>query len=180
MGREKEEASEKTSRPALTSSTILYVCRQSEVRRIQRRSIVNSICCGKPKLTMSPLRKQGSISKNLDSCFRRNDKCCFRNRNYLVTLSDSGFRDGLTLFLDIWIPTTRFGGHKPPGPLAGLCGNDRKGLFFLLDALIVLATGRARRLPFRARGWSCWALGPSGSHPGSRAVCWECRGAGGR
>jgi len=43
-----------------------------------------SICCGKPKLTMSPLRKQGSISKNLDSCFRRNDKCCFHNRNYIT------------------------------------------------------------------------------------------------
>jgi len=42
---------------------------------------LNSMCCRKPKLAMSPLRKQGSISKNLDSCFRRNDKCSFRNRN---------------------------------------------------------------------------------------------------
>jgi len=43
---------------------------------------LDSICCGKPKPTMSPLRKQGSIAKKLDSRsfdlaqdeFRGNDK----------------------------------------------------------------------------------------------------------
>ena len=40
-----------------------------------------SICCGKPKPSVSPLRKQGSTPKKLDSCFRRNDKCCFLNMN---------------------------------------------------------------------------------------------------
>jgi len=40
-----------------------------------------SICCGKQKPTMSPLRKQGSRAKKLDSRFRGNDKYCFRNRN---------------------------------------------------------------------------------------------------
>ncbi len=38
-------------------------------------------CCGKQKPTMSPLRKQGSRAKKLDSRFRVNDKYCFRNRN---------------------------------------------------------------------------------------------------
>ena len=33
---------------------------------------------------MSPLRKQGSRAKKLDSRFRGNDKCVFRNRNYLL------------------------------------------------------------------------------------------------
>jgi len=42
-----------------------------------------SFCCGKQKPTMSPLRKQGSRAKKLDSHFRGNDKYCFRNRNYL-------------------------------------------------------------------------------------------------
>jgi len=41
---------------------------------------LTSSCCGKPKPEMSPLRKQGSMAWKLDSCFRRNDKCCFRNR----------------------------------------------------------------------------------------------------
>jgi len=40
-----------------------------------------SICCGKQKSTMSPLRKQGSRAKKLDSRFRGNDKYSFRNRN---------------------------------------------------------------------------------------------------
>jgi hypothetical protein len=47
----------------------------------EHEHLVSSICCGKPKLAMSPLRKQGSKAKNLDSCFRRNDKSCFRNRD---------------------------------------------------------------------------------------------------
>ncbi|MBA7702921.1 hypothetical protein ES703_111699 [subsurface metagenome] len=50
--------------------------------------VLVSICCGKQKLTMSPLRgtppcgnpKQGSRAKKLDSRFRGNDKYCFRNR----------------------------------------------------------------------------------------------------
>ena len=42
-----------------------------------------SSCCGKQKPTMSPLRKQGSRAKKLDSRFRGNDKYCFRNSNYL-------------------------------------------------------------------------------------------------
>ncbi len=41
---------------------------------------------------MSPLRKQGSTAKKLDSCFRRNDKYCFRNRNYLAAISKTSFR----------------------------------------------------------------------------------------
>jgi len=40
-----------------------------------------SICCGKQKPTMSPLRKQGSRAKKLDSRFRGNDKYCFRNND---------------------------------------------------------------------------------------------------
>jgi len=51
-----------------------------------------SSCCGKPKLEMSPLRKQGSTAKKLDSCFRRNDKRCFRNSNYLVKLAGEGIQ----------------------------------------------------------------------------------------
>ena len=39
-----------------------------------------SICCGKRKPTMSPLRKQGSRAKKLDSRFRGNDKYRFRDR----------------------------------------------------------------------------------------------------
>jgi len=42
------------------------------------------ICCGKQKPTMSPLQKQGSRAKKLDSRFRGNDKYCFHNRNYLT------------------------------------------------------------------------------------------------
>ncbi len=42
---------------------------------------LTSICCGKQKPAMSPLRKQGSRVKKLDSRFRGNDKSCFRNRN---------------------------------------------------------------------------------------------------
>ena len=45
-----------------------------------------SICCGKQKPNMSPLRKQGSRTKKLDSRFRGNDKSCFRNRNQLVLI----------------------------------------------------------------------------------------------
>ncbi len=46
--------------------------------------MVDGICCGKQKPAMSPLRKQGSRAKKLDSRFRGNDKYCFRNRNYLA------------------------------------------------------------------------------------------------
>ena len=51
-----------------------------------------STCCGKHKPPMSPLRKQGSGAKELDSRsfdpaqdrFRGNDKSCFHNRYQLL------------------------------------------------------------------------------------------------
>ena len=53
---------------------------------------------------MSPLRKQGSTPKKLDSCFRRNDKRCFRNRNYLeiatsINRSFAGLARKIFLFI---------------------------------------------------------------------------------
>jgi hypothetical protein len=43
------------------------------------RKTLNSSCCGKHGLTVSPLRKQGSRVKKLDSRFRGNDKHCSRS-----------------------------------------------------------------------------------------------------
>ena len=47
-----------------------------------RRKLFSS-CCGKKKYPMSSPRKRGSSMRSLDSRFRGNDKCCFRNRYYL-------------------------------------------------------------------------------------------------
>jgi len=50
---------------------------------MNRYQIRISICCGKQEAVMSPLRKQGSRAKKLDSRFRGNDKSCFRNGSEL-------------------------------------------------------------------------------------------------
>ena len=39
---------------------------------------------------MSPLRKQGSMAKKRDSCFRRNDKSCGGGGGFVVDLGCGG------------------------------------------------------------------------------------------
>ena len=58
-----------------------YTLGQRDARKKSEYTEINSSCCGKQKPTMSPLRKQGSRAKKLDSRFRGNDKYCFRNSN---------------------------------------------------------------------------------------------------
>ena len=69
--------------PALRDSKIVFSSKANKYSGIFAVILLFSICCRKQKSTMSPLRKQGSKAKKLDSRFRGNDKYYFRNKYYL-------------------------------------------------------------------------------------------------